>query len=85
MSLYRLNHSKALQRRVIRVSEMFKEHRSSKEKSSAIAELDSLLATSETNLFVERSSNVNRTSNCTTYHRVVTDAEESHHLNVCWN
>ena len=29
MSLYRLNHSKALQRRVIRVSEMFEEHRSS--------------------------------------------------------
>ena len=38
-----------------------------------------------TRLFVKRSSNVNSTSNCTTYHRVVTDAEESHHLNVCWN
>ena len=36
-------------------------------------------------LLVESSSNVNRASNCTTYHRVVTDAEESHHLNVCWN
>ena len=36
-------------------------------------------------LLVQRSSNVNSTSNCTTYHRVVTDAEESHHLNVCWN
>ena len=36
-------------------------------------------------LLIERSSNVNRTSNCTTYHGVVTDAEESHHLNVCWN
>ena len=36
-------------------------------------------------LFVQSSSNVNRASNCTTYHRVVTDAEESHHLNVCWN
>ena len=38
-----------------------------------------------TRLLIERSSNVNRTSNCTTYHWVVTDAEESHHLNVCWN
>ena len=38
-----------------------------------------------TRLLVERSSNVNRTSNSTTNHRVVTDAEESHHLNVCWN
>ncbi len=36
-------------------------------------------------LLVKRSSNVNSASNCTTYHRVVTDAEESHHLNVCWN
>ena len=36
-------------------------------------------------LFIKRSSNVNGASNCTTYHRVVTDAEESHHLNVCWN
>ena len=56
-----------------------------KKKLGRSAELISLLATSETNLFVERSSNVNRTSNCTTYHWVVTDAEESHHLNVCWN
>ena len=38
-----------------------------------------------TRLLVKRSSNVNRTSNSTTYHRVVTDAEESHHLNVCRN
>ena len=36
-------------------------------------------------LLIKRSSNVNSASNCTTYHRVVTDAEESHHLNVCWN
>ena len=36
-------------------------------------------------LLVERSSNVNGACNCTTYHRVVTDAEESHHLNVCRN
>ena len=36
-------------------------------------------------LLVECSSNVNGASNCTTYHWVVTDAEESHHLNVCWN
>ena len=36
-------------------------------------------------LLVKRSSNVNSASNCTTYHRVVTDAEESHHLNVCRN
>ena len=56
-----------------------------KKKLGGLAELISLLATSETNLFVERSSNVNRTSNCTTNHWVVTDAEESHHLNVCWN
>ena len=38
-----------------------------------------------TRLLIKRSSNVNSASNCTTYHRVVTDAEESHHLNVCWN
>ena len=36
-------------------------------------------------LLIQRSSNVNGASNCTTYHWVVTDAEESHHLNVCWN
>ena len=36
-------------------------------------------------LFVESSSNVYSHSYSTTYHRVVTDAEESHHLNVCWN
>jgi len=36
-------------------------------------------------LLIKCSSNVNSASNCTTYHRVVTDAEESHHLNVCWN
>ena len=36
-------------------------------------------------LLVKCSSNVNGASNCTTYHRVVTDSEESHHLNVCWN
>ena len=38
-----------------------------------------------TRLLIQRSSNVNGACNCTTYHRVVTDAEESHHLNVCWN
>ena len=38
-----------------------------------------------TRLLVKRSSNVNSASNCTTYHWVVTDAVESHHLNVCWN
>ena len=54
-------------------------------KSPAVSRAYSLLATSETNLFVERSSNVNSACNCATYHRVVTDAEESHHLNVCWN
>ena len=32
-------------------------------------------------LLIKRSSNVNRTSNSTTNHWVVTDAEESHHLN----
>ena len=36
-------------------------------------------------LFVQSCRNVNRTSNCTTNHWVVTDSEESHHLNVCWN
>ena len=36
-------------------------------------------------LLIKCCRNVNGTSNCTTYHRVVTDAEESHHLNVCWN
>ena len=54
-------------------------------KSPAVSRANSLLAISETNLFVERSSNVNSACNCTTYHRVVTDSEESHHLNVCWN
>ena len=38
-----------------------------------------------TRLLIQRSSNINSACNCTTYHRVVTDAEESHHLNVCWN
>ena len=36
-------------------------------------------------LLIKCSSNVNGASNCTTYHWVVTDSEESHHLNVCWN
>ena len=36
-------------------------------------------------LLIQRSSNVNSASNGATNHRVVTDAEESHHLNVCWN
>ena len=36
-------------------------------------------------LLVKCSSNVNSASNSATYHWVVTDAEESHHLNVCWN
>ena len=36
-------------------------------------------------LLIKCSSNVNGTCYSTTYHRVVTDAEESHHLNVCWN
>ena len=36
-------------------------------------------------LLIKRSSNVNSASNSTTYHRVVTDAEESHYLNVCRN
>ena len=36
-------------------------------------------------LFVQSCRNVNGASNCTTNHRVVTDAEESHHFNVCWN
>ena len=36
-------------------------------------------------LFVQSCRNVNGASNCTAYHWVVTDAEESHHLNVCWN
>ena len=36
-------------------------------------------------LLVKCSSNVNSACNCTTYHWVVTDAEEYHNLNVCWN
>ena len=36
-------------------------------------------------LFVQSCRNVNSASNCTTDHWVVTDSEESHHLNVCWN
>ena len=45
----------------------------------------SLIVLSNNELLVKCSSNVNSASNCTTYHRVVTDSEESHHLNVCWN
>ncbi len=36
-------------------------------------------------LFVESLSNVNCHSHCTTYHWVVTNAEEAHHFNVCRN
>ena len=36
-------------------------------------------------LLIKCSSNVNRASYSTTYHWVVTDSEESHHLNVSWN
>ena len=36
-------------------------------------------------LLIQRSSNVNSASNGATNHRVVTDTEESHHLNVCRN
>ena len=45
----------------------------------------SLIVLSNNRLLVKCSSNVNSASNCTTNHWVVTDAEESHHLNVCWN
>ena len=62
-----------------------KVHSVPQRKSPAVSRANSLLAISETNLLIKRSSNVNRTSNCTTYHWVVTDTEESHHLNVCWN
>ncbi len=51
---------------------------------TAFARNDSVRMTF-TRLLVKCSSNVNSASNCTTYHWVVTDAEESHHLNVCWN
>ena len=50
-------------------------HKMHKRKSPAVNRANSLLATSETNLLIERSSNVNSASNCTTNHRVVTDAE----------
>ena len=36
-------------------------------------------------LLIQSSSNVNCTSNCTTYHRVVTDTQESHHFYVSRN
>ncbi len=36
-------------------------------------------------LLVECLSNVNGASYCAAYHRVVTDSEETHHLNVCRN
>ena len=36
-------------------------------------------------LLIKCSSNVHGSSYSTTYHRVVTDAEESHHLNVSRN
>ena len=38
-----------------------------------------------TRLLAESSCHVHSHSYCTTNHWVVTDAEESHHLNVCWN
>lgn len=33
-------------------------------------------------LLVQCLSNVNSASNCTTYHRVIADSEEAHHLHV---
>ncbi len=36
-------------------------------------------------LLIQSSSHVNRTSHCTSYHRVVTDTEESHHFHVSRN
>ncbi len=38
-----------------------------------------------TRLLVQSLSNVNSASYSTSYHRVVTDSEEAHHLNVCRN
>lgn len=36
-------------------------------------------------LFVESGSNVDCASHGATYHRVVADAEEAHHFDVCRN
>jgi hypothetical protein len=36
-------------------------------------------------LLIQSLSNVNRTSYCTTYHRVVTDTQEAHHFYVSRN
>ena len=36
-------------------------------------------------LLIQSSSHVNRTSHCTSYHRIVTDTEESHHFHVSRN
>ena len=36
-------------------------------------------------LLIQSSSYVNRTSHCTSYHRVVTDTQESHHFYVSRN
>ncbi len=36
-------------------------------------------------LLIQSSSHVNRTSHCTSYHRVVTDTQESHHFHVSRN
>ena len=36
-------------------------------------------------LLIQSSSNVNCASHCTTYHRVVTDTQESHHFHVSRN
>ena len=36
-------------------------------------------------LLAECSRNIHCDSNSSTYHRVVTDAEEAHHLHVCGN
>ena len=36
-------------------------------------------------LLIQSSSHVNRTSHCTTYHRVVTNSQESHRFYVSRN
>ena len=53
-------------------------------KRDTLERMSPYMALRYTQLLVESSSNVHSHSNCTTYHWVVTDAEESDHLNVCW-
>ena len=48
-------------------------------------ELQGFIILIKCRLLIQSSSHVNRTSHCTSYHRVVTDTQESHHFYVSRN